>query len=652
MMIHTSSQGLLLKRFTIFALLTWTVGASLSAGDESSKASEAVVLKFRQLDKDANRSLSVNEFVAGREPVEPLRRDFRLFDFDADGKLTLEEYLPIANGVEFPTRGPIPDPAQKWVDQAVAALDKNLNNWNERLNEEIDAVQFIRMVNSRPQNPLPDTAVGDVDTNRDGQVSRAEARRFIEMQFGVRRSDGELLREPNGAINDYITFMKLDINNNDRLERSEYLVRANRGDKEAVEFETADRDLSGDLSFAEWRALEWTFQDPIAEFRRMDTNFDAFLDAEELTRNSVEVKKRISKRLIPAFDSDGDHKLSLDEFRLCPYSNPILIWTKYLRDRDHDHKLSLTEFAFDKPLFPWLRSVYFRRFDRNSDGFLDSEEYDFKVGSAAAIFSVNENGTDRMQVVLGQIKYGALGSISVSPDGEWLAFDGVEHDAGHDSPRKILVVPYAGGEVQAICTGMMPSWSADSSKIVCSLTSPQGGPWILKLDEDDSTYVGPSWGAEWSPDGTKIYSNSGNVMQVYHVRNGVTETVLEATEHEYQSFEWNAAWSPDSKRLCVKATKANGENDIAIVNFAAKGKDKVKSRYTAKEIRGDFAWHPSGHRIVASLFNDQENRWMVYEFDPDTDDAPKPMTGAFENCRNGFAWTPDGKRLLFCGSED
>jgi hypothetical protein len=40
----------------------------------------------------------------------------------------------------------------------------------------------------------------EADPNRDQKVSREEAWRFVEIQSGVRRSDGKLLRHPDGRV--------------------------------------------------------------------------------------------------------------------------------------------------------------------------------------------------------------------------------------------------------------------------------------------------------------------------------------------------------------------------------------------------------------------------------------------------------------------
>jgi len=632
------------------ALCAGTAWPILQADDNSSVAGPEAQA-FRRLDQDSNGTLSVDEFVAGRQPASLYRRDFQLFDFDADGKMTLEEYLPISRGVEFPLRGPIPDPLQKLVDKTVATVDQKFRNWSERPNEEVGTAHFIQVMATGPKEILAAINAGDVDENGDGRVSRAEVRQFLEIQLGVRHRNGQPLRVPSGAINRYFTFFMLDTNNNDHLERVEYLGHVARGEKEAEEFQFADRDKDSKLSFAEWRRLDWTFVDPISEFRRMDANFDALPNPDELAKNSPPSKQRLVKHLIPAFDLNNDHQLSLEEFRLCPHTNPIVTWMSGIRDIDHDQKLSLKEFIIDEPSFPLLRLVYFLRFDQNGDGFLDPTEFEFKIDPPGFIYSISEDGTDLRKLDLGHKTYYRLGSTSVSPDGEWLAFDAMPRFESATPERKILVVPLEGGDAQEVCTGMMPSWSPDSQQVICSLAAPQSGSWILRLFEGDSTYIGNGWGAEWSPDGKKIYFYSGRTMQLYDVQTKQTEILVDASEHEYKSFEWNSSWSPNSQRICVKAESPDGGYDIVIVNLAAKGKDRMKSRFSAKKMSGEFAWHPFQRRVVNVLYDVEQERELVHEFDPDTDDQPKVMKGKFPNSRGGFSWTPDGKRLFFCSSD-
>src|SRR5712691_3206575 len=132
---------------SVLALLIGAV--TLRADEPAAKLHAAAGEKFKQLDKDADGRLSVDEYVAGRDSAPVHRRDFVMFDANGDGFLSLPEFTPIAQGVDAQVRGPLPDPVVKIVDLIAAALDKSLNNWDKRPDEEQDAPTFVHALSAR-----------------------------------------------------------------------------------------------------------------------------------------------------------------------------------------------------------------------------------------------------------------------------------------------------------------------------------------------------------------------------------------------------------------------------------------------------------------------------------------------------------------------
>ena len=116
----------------------------------------------------------------------------------------------------------------------------------------------------------------------------------------------------------------------------------------------------------------------------------------------------------------------------------------------------------------------------------------------------------------------------------------------------------------------------------------------------------------------------------YDIAAEESTVVLRAEETNYEAFDFNASWSPDSRRICVVGTKANGDQELLIIDLA-KERNRTTVRHKGKRFNADSTWHPSGHRIVFSMFCEERQRMQLYECDPDTMDSPKLVKGQTQN---------------------
>ena len=208
--------------------------SSQCVGDEPARpAPEAIVAKFGKLDRNADKRLSVDEFRgslgAAQEAVA--LRDFDLFDRDADDFLSLDEYWSLPTHATD-QRGPLPDPLTAVVDQFVAIMDQFFDNWDKDPTRTVPLNNFLGELSKTLEEPLTAQMQREADPDRDRKVTREEARRFVEIQSGVRRSDGKPLREANGRVYQQIQFLNADMDRDDRVDLNEYLLRGYAGEKE------------------------------------------------------------------------------------------------------------------------------------------------------------------------------------------------------------------------------------------------------------------------------------------------------------------------------------------------------------------------------------------------------------------------------------
>jgi TolB protein len=623
----------------MFAFAVVLTSAAILADEPVPKVPDAVVEKFTKQDRHGNKQLSIDEFREwyGAAQAAVALRDFDLFDRNADGQISLEEYWSLPTH-PADQRGPMPDPLKEVVDQFVSVLDGLLDDWDQKPERTIPVREFLAAFTKALEEPMTGRMQVEADPNRDRQVSREEARRFVEIQSGVRRSDGKLLRFPDGRIVQHMQFVYADQNQDDRLDRTEFLARAwSPPGKGPETFEWTDADKDGVVSWVEWSQVR--ILDPIDEFRRMDINLDGQLEPAELLAGTPDWCKISAKVAFPAFDRDRSGKLSLDEFRLTFYANPVGNWHFPIADTDLDGLISRQEFSYGG-VFPVLRFVYFEMLDGNRDGQLDPNEFVFTRKTPREVHVVNADGTG-WKKLFGIEGFPSLGSPAVSPDGKWIALDGHGPKKGL-SEQSMLITDFAGGNLRNLGLGMMPTWSKDGSQLSFS----RDGIQVINADGTNARSLTNGWGAQWSPDGKRIAYYSGLQIMTVDVATEKTTTVYNAKEGQYSQIYWNMTWSPDSQRICFKGLKVDGSEEIATVSVDPEN-PQLKVHYSGKNISTDFAWHPDGNRIVFFMHCPERAITQLYELNPNTADPPQLLKGQDPATTNTSpCWTPDGKQLI------
>src|SRR5437867_3365310 len=100
------------NRPLVVAVLCWMCLAStrLVLADElDTAANDAQVQAFRKADRNHDAKLSVDEFIAGRGAADVAKRDFKLFDFNEDDVLDLDEFACVRTESKFDQPGVMPD---------------------------------------------------------------------------------------------------------------------------------------------------------------------------------------------------------------------------------------------------------------------------------------------------------------------------------------------------------------------------------------------------------------------------------------------------------------------------------------------------------------------------------------------------------------
>lgn len=236
----------------------------------------------------------------------------------------------------------------------------------------------------------------------------------------------------------------------------------------------------------------------------------------------------------------------------------------------------------------------------------------------------------------------STGSIALSRDGKYLAYDGWMPGEG-SSDSRLFVISTKRDELWLLGNGAMPTWGADNTKLACSFYS--GGAGILNIaTQEVVTLDRNGWGTQWSPDGKLIAYAVGRELKIYDVESKKTRTAFNA-EGQYTSLSWNGCWSPDSQRFLFLGTKEDGTKDVT--SIAVNGNEAELKKHMEKvALSAKFAWHPTQPRLVFGKYSNDHKRSQLFEINPTTNDAPKRLEGQDPTLDvMAPAWSPDGKRL-------
>lgn len=340
-----------------------------------------IVWRIAQVDKNKDGQIDQDEVrEAGDKKYEENRvQRFLISDFDHSGLLDTTEFAVYLNH-EFAV---VPDPVFEAFEQEKAAL----LDWFATT--DVDQSNSISM-GERDQSQSShwmSLFIFDADQNKDELISQAELLSAAAWAFGVETLDGVPIRLSHGQIFNYRTYICDGDRNNDgvlSLEEAQNRLSNKTLSEQELQELIQKLDTNDDQQLTILELMAEFVVTPFSDFQKYDSTFDGQIALGELQTNANQWMQPYVPRAFPAYDLDQDRALSFREFRLSPFGNSGLRWTTLPVDRNRDAKLDLAEFHPDKSLgFLGVSWIFFNALDLNDDGYLDLDEYDFKVDPSA-----------------------------------------------------------------------------------------------------------------------------------------------------------------------------------------------------------------------------------------------------------------------------
>ena len=183
---------------------------------------------------------------------------------------------------------------------------------------------------------------------------------------------------------------------------------------------------------------------------------------------------------------------------------------------------------------------------------------------------------------------------SLSPGGQWLAFDSDRHGT-----RGVYVSqPNGGGADRVSGDGyaVAPRWSPDGRTL--AFVKAEAGRsrvwnvWTVEVPTRSLTRVsrhavGQAWGPSWFPDGQRLAYSVEDTLVIVDVRSGRSQTYRSPVRGRLVR---TPAVSPDGRRIVFQVFR----NGVWMLDLASGRMQRVLSDATAEE----FAWTPAGDAVA------------------------------------------------------
>ena len=354
----------------------------------------AVKEGFKRIDANRDGSISRQELKQGLHlNDEELSVVFALGDLDGDGEISMAEFIPLMSPNAASSMNRLRNSFRD-ITEAIIAFKKFDANGDGALSQQ-ELFQGLQGTGINFESQEVGNVFAMADLNQDGEISMVE---FISALFPAAADGLSKFRGRLGAITDVkMAFKRFDVDGDGEISIQELKSGAGQGfstGEIAAVFALGDSDQNGRLSFAEFAQLVLpSAREKVCQlkksfngvraveeaFNRFDVNRDGKISCEELRNglngSGLRFNDQEVMTVFAMADIDGDGEISLAEFGalLGADSAPAPRTAAASSSGGSIQFRSIDE----------LKNA-FRRFDINSDGHLDRNEFKQLITSVAA----------------------------------------------------------------------------------------------------------------------------------------------------------------------------------------------------------------------------------------------------------------------------
>jgi TolB protein len=242
-----------------------------------------------------------------------------------------------------------------------------------------------------------------------------------------------------------------------------------------------------------------------------------------------------------------------------------------------------------------------------------------------------------------------------SPDGRKLAFVGWHGDVHRGTDGSDIYVANAdgGGSRKLPHTAWsFPVWLPDGRLAIgkgknCPPCSPNSELWIMNADGSGRRFVaaGPFGRVDWSPDGQSITFeryDRPHFPRIYVM-------AADGSGRRWLADGTRPLWSPRGK---VIAFRPDRSDELWRINADGSGRRKLTRTAGLYAVNGSqgFAWSPDGRKIAFTGFPVDMEDTEVYVMNADGSGQRNLTRHA--GADDFAAWSPDGRKIVFASDRD
>ena len=261
---------------------------------------------------------------------------------------------------------------------------------------------------------------------------------------------------------------------------------------------------------------------------------------------------------------------------------------------------------------------------------------------------------------------GRFFDLTWSPDGQWLAADGI---LAGQSARSIFVIPAAGGSPQQITRPAQGAWAGDTAPAFSpdgralafarAMTRSNADLYLLRVDAsmrpegeprqltfESASALEPAW----TPDGKEIvfstaFSSGGSRGSLWRIaadaRPHTRATQIPLTEHG-----GHATFSKQGRLVFTR-----GVTDQNIWRLRLDGGKPTRPERLIFSTRQDYEPRFSADGRKLAFSSDRSGSNEVWTCDANGD-HPQQLTSMNATMTAGARWSPDGQRLVFLSTQE